>query len=325
VGPVERDYLIDLRQYGRAETQAFYDTNGRPMKKIERILVIADKAKHRQTAMKRAIELGKRTGAHLHMVGFTYSGVVEQRDVFETHQRRAMKKELLRQRADDLRAVVREEGASALDLDIEPVWEKNIHDWVVDRAGRERYDLVIKSVHRTRTLIHTPTDWHLLRECATPVLLAVHARWPKRPRILATVDLTRTDRAHTRLNDKVLDAAATFAKVMRAELHACFAIEVSEVVKDLDLFDLRKYSNRMAELAQPRIDAIRERYDIPKSRFHTPTGKTGAAVNAVADRIKAELLVLGTTARRGVEGFVLGNTAERVLAKAHTDILAVKP
>ena len=295
------------------------------MKKIERILVVADKAKHRQTAVKRAIELAQRTGAHLHIAGFAYSAICERRDVFDTHQRRAMKKELLRQRGEDLRSVVRDEGLAELDLDIEPVWEKNIHDWVVDRASHQHYDLVIKSVHRSRTLVHTPTDWHLLRECPTAVLLTVHARWPKRPRILATLDLVHTDRAHTRLNDKVLDTAATFAGVMDAQLHCCFVIELSEVLTDLDIFDPTKYKARVLELAQPRIDAIRAQYDIPKSRFHAPTGKSGRAVNEVADRIKAELIVLGTTARKGVEGFVLGNTAERVLSKASTDILAIKP
>lgn len=295
------------------------------MKKIERILVVADKAKHRQTAVKRAIELAKHSGAHLHITGFTYSPICEKREVFDTHQRRAMKKELLRQRVEDLRNAVRDGGGAALDLDIAPVWEKNIHDWIIDQVQRRHYDLVIKSVHRTRTLVHTPTDWHLLRQCPAPVLLAVHARWPKRARVLATVDLVHTDRAHTRLNENVLDAASTFATSMGAELHCCFVIEISEVLTDLDIFDPIKYHNRMVEISQPHIDAIRDRYDIPKSRFHTPTGKAGKAVNAVADRIKAQLLVLGTTARRGVEGFVLGNTAERVLSKAHTDILAIKP
>jgi nucleotide-binding universal stress UspA family protein len=54
------------------------------MKKIERILVVADKAKYRQTAVKRAIKLAKRTGAHLHIAGFTYSAISEKRDVFDT-------------------------------------------------------------------------------------------------------------------------------------------------------------------------------------------------------------------------------------------------
>ncbi|NJN52807.1 MAG: universal stress protein [Gammaproteobacteria bacterium] len=34
---------------------------------------------------------------------------------------------------------------------------------------------------------------------------------------------------------------------------------------------------------------------------------------------------MGTTARRGVKGLVIGNSAERVLAKAPCDVLALKP
>jgi universal stress protein E len=54
-------------------------------------------------------------------------------------------------------------------------------------------------------------------------------------------------------------------------------------------------------------------------------GKVGHAVNRLSARLKADLMVMGTTARRGVAAMVLGNSAEKVLMKARCDVLALKP
>jgi nucleotide-binding universal stress UspA family protein len=56
-----------------------------------------------------------------------------------------------------------------------------------------------------------------------------------------------------------------------------------------------------------------------------PVGKVGHAVNGTVNKLNADLLVMGTTARKGVKGLVIGNSAERVLTKATSDILALKP
>ena len=70
--------------------------------RIENILAIADKPKDKQIALHRALMLSKDFSAHLEVAGFTYHPMYDQRDVFETHQRRAIKKELMRQRTEAL-------------------------------------------------------------------------------------------------------------------------------------------------------------------------------------------------------------------------------
>ncbi|MGI9383250.1 MAG: universal stress protein, partial [Methyloligellaceae bacterium] len=46
---------------------------------------------------------------------------------------------------------------------------------------------------------------------------------------------------------------------------------------------------------------------------------------AVAEKLHADLVVMGTVARAGIEGFLIGNTAESVLARLDCSVLAVKP
>jgi hypothetical protein len=45
----------------------------------------------------------------------------------------------------------------------------------------------------------------------------------------------------------------------------------------------------------------------------------------VADRIEADLLVMGTVCRTGAAGFLIGNTAETVLSDVTCSVLAMKP
>ena len=55
---------------------------------------------------------------------------------------------------------------------------------------------------------------------------------------------------------------------------------------------------------------------------------TGSPDHAIGDFVTAnevDVLVIGTHGRRGLEGLLLGNTAERILPSIHASLLAVKP
>lgn len=292
---------------------------------FQRILVILDKPKHKQVALDRAVDLAKRTGAHLDLVAFVHHPVYEHKDVYDQHQRQAMRKALMHERRDFVQDLVRDAGIEAADVKTHTVWTADIAGWVRENAPRLDSDLVIKSVHRSRTITHTPTDWHLLRTCPVPLLLAVKRRYPARARVLATLDLRRLDAAHQRLNAKVMGIADSWAKTHESEVDICFVIEQSDVLTALDIVDTHAHVNQVKRKIKPTLDGLAKDWDVPADRVHLPVGKVGQCVNSVVDRIKAELVVMGTTARRGVKGMVLGNSAEKVLSRVNCDVLALKP
>jgi universal stress protein E len=284
-----------------------------------------DKPKRQQIAQARGLSLREAFGAHLHLVGFTYHPMCDQRDAFETHQRHAVKQELMRTRTDCLRGEVLDAHAACDDITLQAAWAKDIAAWVVRTAVRKDFDLVVKSVHPTKSRTHTPTDWHLLRDCPVPVLLTSGRRWSKKPVILATLDLNRHDRAHEELNRKVLEAAVEMARVYDGVVHCVYAIEVSRVLADLDIINPRKLAKEARARSSIVLKPLVAPYKIPASRVHMPIGKVGPAVNGLAKKLNADLLVMGTTARRGLKGLVIGNSAERVLAGSTRDILGLKP
>ena len=136
--------------------------------KIKSAMVVMAKPKHKQSALTRAKELQKSSGARLRLVAFCWNPMCEQSDVFDVHQRRAIKAEIMRERESWLIDQVRDAGLAAADVSIEVQWTDNIAGWVSEKAAANEFDLVLKSVHRSRTLVHTPLDWQLLELLALP-------------------------------------------------------------------------------------------------------------------------------------------------------------
>lgn len=295
------------------------------MKKLDSILVILDKPKHAQTALVRAQSLAEATKAHLHLVSFAWLAMAEEKDVFDAHQRRAMKKAVLDERKVWLRQQVLDHKLTAADVSTEVVWTNDIAGWVQGRVADGKTHLVIKSVHHSKTLMHTPLDWDLLRRCDAPLLLVSTKRKRKSGNVLATLDLRNADRKHQVMNLRVLDAAERFAEMGGGKMHCVSAVEYSVVLRDLDIIDVRKKHKEAKQRSAHLLEALLEPYDIPKARVHMPAGKVGQMVNSIARKIDADLLVVGSSAHRRLGEILIGSSAEKILSRANCDVLAVHP
>ena len=56
-----------------------------------------------------------------------------------------------------------------------------------------------------------------------------------------------------------------------------------------------------------------------------PQGAPGQAIPALVRELDADLVVMGTVARTGIPGLIIGNTAEAVLSQLRCSVLAIKP
>ncbi|MEQ8861046.1 MAG: universal stress protein [Pseudomonadales bacterium] len=287
------------------------------------ILVVLDKPKHDQVALERALALAAESGSRLVLTSFCWLPMVTRSDVFDTHQRLAIKKSAMAERRRWLRALVQDRGLAAANLVTDVVWTNDIAGSVAERSAAGDISLVVKSVHRSRTLLHTPLDWELLRTCPVPLLLTVSNPGRRSGNVLATLDLHSRDARHQRLNGRVLAAAARFAELEGARLHCLNVVELDAGFEDLGYFDTQKARRQAVADARSRVVELIGDYPVAKSRIHLPSGKVGQAVASVAGEIKADLVVVGTGARRALQQRLLGNSAEKILQRAGCDVLAV--
>ena len=259
---------------------------------------------------------------------------------------------------DDLQAATRAECERRMDALVEPLRDTvaietkvlagKLFLEVVREVLREDHDLVMKCAGDQAPVaaLFGSDDLHLLRKCPCPLWLGRNDDALNYRRVLAAIDVqplaSANDQAQQRaLNATILDLAAALATSEFAELH------VAHVWTALGEPILR--GGMIATPAETKIDAYieaeRRRHGQALERAladlegrvgpeamqwlqpvrHLTKGSPREELPALARRIDADILVLGTLGRTGVAGLLIGNTAEAVLHRIDCAVLAIKP
>ncbi len=295
------------------------------MKDFQNLLTILDKPKHPQVALYRSMALQHHYATHVDLVSFCWHSMVGAAGPFDTHQRKQLKQSIVNERKAWLRELLRDKELTDRDISLQTIWTDQIADWVCASLAKQPRDLVLKTLHRSGGLLHSSLDWELLHRCPVPLLLTTDKKHARSGRIIAALDLRSTDAVHERLNHKVLALAHRLAEAYGAKVHCISVFEYSEVLRDLDVIDVREKRRAFLKAHEAQLNELLKPYGVPKSRQHFPAGKVGQRVQQLSHKLNADLLVVGTHARRVRQRMHLGNSAQRIVAKSICDVLAVTP
>lgn len=137
--------------------------------------------------------------------------------------------------------------------------------------------------------------------------------------VLLAADLLKQD------DDPVSDRALEIAQASGAKLSI---IHVVEFPYAYGLpYEGTVYAQWQLELensAKANFKALADRLKIPNNQRHLPTGEAKRIILETADKIKADLIVVGSHGRHGLGLLLLGSTANGVLHGAKCDVLAVR-
>jgi len=64
---------------------------------------------------------------------------------------------------------------------------------------------------------------------------------------------------------------------------------------------------------------------VPALDLHVVKGPAQSVVPELARELAVDLVVMGTVARTGIDGFFMGNTAESILGELYCSVLTIKP
>lgn len=287
-----------------------------------KILIVADQG-DTCIATSRGLELAAKLGHSVEVVAFTYAPL----DRLDAGKARKveMRQQLLDRRRTQIQDRIDRFAQPHQKVGLKVVWLKDIHSWIVKRASTVAFAAVIKTSHASGNFAYTSTDWHLLRECPAPILLTAENKWHKTRPVLAALDLGTKRKSKQRLNSTVLGEAKSLAETLGVELQIISAIEVPTLLADLDLVDPVSYAKEHREELLPHLKALAKEHDLAEKRFVTKRGPVDKVITSQAAKVRAQIVVMGTVARQGLKAKVIGNTAEAVLQRLRTDILALKP
>jgi nucleotide-binding universal stress UspA family protein len=199
---------------------------------------------------------------------------------------------------------------------------------IIEEALRRPTQLVLKTARgegRGGTPFFGSTAMHLFRKCPVPVWVVKPRRTRRIRRVLASVDPAEPTRDEVDLNTEILRVALDIATTENAELHVCHAFSTlsERVLPQESRAYVAEFRARVAD-ALERLLAPFE-LSLKDRRVHMLNGDPEQVIPRFVAKEKIDLLVMGTIARTGVPGLLIGNTAERMLQAVDCSVLAIKP
>jgi universal stress protein E len=290
---------------------------------ISSVLTVVSDTEEIAGALKKASAIA-RSQANLHLAFVVYEGITD----FKAKQVDAagLKELLIEDAQADLEDAIKASGYANVDYRV--VWHMNQWQGVLAAADDVKADLIVKqsdAEHVRQFSFYTPDDWNLLRHALVPVLLMRPRPWPTKPIVIAAIDTY--DFEHTALNHSILQTAQDACTRLQANLQIASVFPPLTIW--LDRFQVAEnYVGIRADIEDEifnDIARLANEQHITRYRPRALEGMAAPTLAALATSEGASLLVMGTNARSGVEGFIIGNTAEKILNAMPCDVLTIPP
>jgi nucleotide-binding universal stress UspA family protein len=271
---------------------------------METFVVATDLSERSDRAMARAFDLAPRTNAKLIVVHAIDNDLPAE---LSESQRKIALKRLERQCAQAVPGVKHELRV----VDGYP------SDAVADIAAKENATLLILGIHRPRAFadaIHATTMQEIVRLVTCPVLLVREPGDHAYTKVLGAVDFSAASA------DALLAAAHLLPSARIIPFHAYHA-PYRGLLGEGSTEVAFRHEAEAAAVEWRKTHALPDRL----GPVEIIEGSASQVLDAEIARHAPDLLALGAHARSGLQTFVLGSFARRVMANPPTDLLVVPP
>jgi nucleotide-binding universal stress UspA family protein len=205
---------------------------------------------------------------------------------------------------------------------------------VIRHVLRDHFDLVIKEVeqHSHRAGFRS-VDMNLLSKCPCPVWLCRETDETDGPtRIAVAVDPEEKGDARD-MTLRMLELSANLAQQTAGDLHivSCWHYALEGELKHnifIHMADEELEKEKTAIETEHRAaleDLLNQaKLDYP-SQLHHLEGRASDSIARFVREEAVDILVMGTVARTGISGFLVGNTAENIFQQLESSLIALKP
>lgn len=276
-------------------------------------------------AYQRAVWLTASTGAELHLATVLNIPDITTEDLVEESAAMTLK-QAAESTLERLAEEARQNGVKHVTTSVVTgrVWEA-----LIGIVLRKEIDMLIvgtSSRGATARFFFGSTTIKLLRKCPCPV-------WVYRPEseghdrtILVADDFSD-------VGMKALTLAVSAAQLMNARL---MVVHATEFPLDRRLYrletpddEIEQYRQRVQREAEEEVYERLSQTDYRTIeqgvRIEVQRGAAAVIIEEALEEHNIDLLVMGTVARGGVSGLLLGNTSEELLPRIHCSLIALKP
>ncbi len=226
-------------------------------------------------------------------------------------------------------------GGEDVDVSIALEYSKTPSICIIQQVLQGAHDLVIKEAPgRKNGEGLKALDMDLLRKCPCPVWLCrpiMHSR--KDIKVAVAIDPESQEPIADELSKRMLQLARSLADSCNStlEIVSCWDYEFEEYLRGNVWL---KVSDDMIEDAllrtrtehHAKLEKLIAAADISGAcQIYHLRGKADTLIPSFVNDNDINILVMGTVARTGIPGFIIGNTAENIVQKLSCSLLALKP
>ena len=305
------------------------------MNEFKKILAVVDPTVTEQPAVQRAGWLATASGAELELLVCYYNEYLSGDRLFDSPSLEKARDEVIENHEKHLETLAEPLRADNIVVKTSAIWDHPLYEGIVRHAVETGADIVIKDTHHhsavTRALL-TNTDWNLIRTCPMPLWLVKPRDMADKPVFVAAIDPMHQHDKPAALDDEILHVCKDVAAKVGGDVHAFHAydprIAVATATANAYIpvslpFD--EIEQQMHEDHQKRFSEITQFHKVDDDKAHLVAGLTHEELPLIADRLKADVVVMGAVARNRWKRLFIGATAERTLEDLPCDLLIIKP
>lgn len=289
-----------------------------PITKVEKILLSTDGSLYSEGAIREGIKIAKRCSSKLSVVSVLETN--PEYDAIAPQMVEKAEKEL-REHLDSVTARAKKEGLACEII----VRRGDAYKDIVDEAARQKSTMIVMG-RRGRTglkrLVMGSTTARVIGHAPCSVLVVPRAAQVEFKNVLVATDGSRYSAAAAseaigiaKINSSRLTVISVVPSEFMPPTDIEMAIGQRELIAEKEMHEAEKNAKAVKEAAQKESVAV---------QAFVMSGKPSDAIIETAKEKNADLIVLGSHGRTGLEKLLMGSVAERVIVLANSAVLVVK-
>ncbi len=295
-----------------------------------KIYVAITPEKEEQLALSRAVLLANKYNAELVLGTSMYNGSIEKALTSKNQSALDLKNDFINHQKKVL-----EDLAANIDIKSKitcaVTWNKTWFKGIIELATDNNCDLIVKDTKNARyesTMrnLFTPDHWNLLRYSPVDVLMVKNYAWTDSGNIVAAISFDDDQTKDEYLGKIIAKKAGSMRDVFAAKLHFVNTISKAptHTIVEKSIFNTESFNINTILKRKQKLLELANSVDTRDFAIFIEEGLPGKVVPNVCRALNADLLILGSAGRKGVDAILLGNTAEYIIDKIGCDTLVVK-
>jgi nucleotide-binding universal stress UspA family protein len=290
-----------------------------PTAGIEKILLSTDGSEHSEGAVREAIKLAKKCGSKL-----TVLSVIDTNPEFDTLAPQIVEKKAkeVRMNLDAMQARAKNEG---VDCGTAVREGEDSYKYIVDEAVKNKSSMIVMG-RRGRTglkrLMMGSVTARVIGHAPCNVLVVPRAAQLGFTNIVVATDGSKYSVAAAseaiglaKRNGSALTVLSVVPSDIDTPVDIGFTVNQQELIAEKEMQEAEKNARSVKEAAQNEGVAV---------KAFIMSGKPADAIIEIAKERRADLIVLGSHGRTGLERLLMGSVAERVIVLTTCPVLVVK-